>query len=137
MLFRSIISFDASVGNDKSFVDYYFRSEDYPHLAAHEHQHEGDSDPHSHDAIRDAAGPNSIVAQHSHDEVMHRGEDVEAQKLAKQVRVLCWILTTPKNHKKKAIHIKRTWGSRCNKLIFMSSVAGKFAVTRAFISSLN
>lgn len=30
-------------------------------------------------------------------------------------------MTTPKNHQKKARHVKRTWGSRCNKLIFMST----------------
>lgn len=48
-------------------------------------------------------------------------EDALAKKLYEEVRLLCWIMTQPENHKTKAIHIKRTWGSRCNKLLFMSS----------------
>jgi glycoprotein-N-acetylgalactosamine 3-beta-galactosyltransferase len=56
---------------------------------------------------------------------MHRNEGIEAEKLAKEVRVLCWVMTNPKNHQKKAIHVKSTWGQRCNKLIFMSSEVGK------------
>lgn len=38
-------------------------------------------------------------------------------------RVLCWIVTNPANHLTKAIHIRRTWGRRCNKLLFISSEA--------------
>lgn len=58
---------------------------------------------------------------HGSDEDTHKGSDIEAQKLAQEVKVLCWIMTSPKNHQKKAIHVKRTWGKRCNKLLFMSS----------------
>uniref|UniRef100_A0A1I8MCZ9 N-acetylgalactosaminide beta-1,3-galactosyltransferase n=1 Tax=Musca domestica TaxID=7370 RepID=A0A1I8MCZ9_MUSDO len=36
-------------------------------------------------------------------------------------RVLCWIMTQPENHLIKAIHIRHTWGRRCNKLLFISS----------------
>ncbi|XP_034480994.1 glycoprotein-N-acetylgalactosamine 3-beta-galactosyltransferase 1 [Drosophila innubila] len=44
-----------------------------------------------------------------------------ALKLEKEVRVLCWVLTTPKYHKSRAVHIQRTWGKRCNKIYFMTS----------------
>ncbi|KAL9900524.1 glycoprotein-N-acetylgalactosamine 3-beta-galactosyltransferase 1-like [Glossina fuscipes fuscipes] len=38
-----------------------------------------------------------------------------------EVRILCWIMTNSENYIKRAIHIKKTWGKRCNKLLFMGS----------------
>lgn len=48
-----------------------------------------------------------------------------AAELFGKVRILCWIMTTPENHQTKAIHVHRTWGRRCNKLIFMSTTMDK------------
>lgn len=44
-----------------------------------------------------------------------------ADYLEKKVRVLCWIMTQPKNHYKKAIFVKNTWAKRCSKFVFIST----------------
>ena len=44
-----------------------------------------------------------------------------SEKLFDEVKVLCWVMTDPENHKTKALHVKRTWGKRCNKILFMST----------------
>lgn len=57
-----------------------------------------------------------------HDKIRDLYNETVAKDLYSKVKILCWIMTTPANHKTKAIHVKNTWGRRCNKLIFMSSV---------------
>lgn len=54
-------------------------------------------------------------------------EEVRARRVAQEVRVLCWIMTTPKNHMDKAFHVKTTWGRHCNTLLFMSEGDGETA----------
>lgn len=51
-----------------------------------------------------------------------------ANQLFNDVKVLCWVMTCPNFHRQKAVHIRRTWGKRCNKLLFMSTVKGLIAL---------
>ncbi|KAH3716116.1 glycoprotein-N-acetylgalactosamine 3-beta-galactosyltransferase 1-like [Dreissena polymorpha] len=55
----------------------------------------------------------------------HNDEDEEARRLEKEVRVLCWVMTSPQNLESKATHVRRTWARRCNKLLFISSVTNE------------
>ncbi|CDQ87662.1 unnamed protein product [Oncorhynchus mykiss] len=58
---------------------------------------------------------------------MHSDEDRSvAASLSQNVRVLCWIMTGPKNLESRTKHIRATWGKRCNKVLYMSSVETKF-----------
>lgn len=54
--------------------------------------------------------------------VLRDSSNTLASKLYEEVRVLCWVMTSPASVSSKARHIKVTWGRRCNVLLFMSSV---------------
>jgi len=43
-----------------------------------------------------------------------------AESLRQNVRVLCWVMTTPENHMSRAVHVQATWGRRCNVLLFVT-----------------
>ncbi|VVC39782.1 Fringe-like [Cinara cedri] len=85
-------------------------------------------DRHSHGHGHDNAGSfndSVVMKDHSENETLHFDEDLVAQELKKRIRVICWIMTSPSNHIKKARHVKATWGKRCNTLLFMSTVEDK------------
>lgn len=54
--------------------------------------------------------------------VRSNGTNVNLRELASQVKILCMVMTHQPNHDKRAIHVRNTWGSRCNKLLFVSNL---------------
>ncbi|XP_071101942.1 glycoprotein-N-acetylgalactosamine 3-beta-galactosyltransferase 1-like [Haliotis cracherodii] len=56
------------------------------------------------------------------DSRVHHDDTSIADNMAKKVRVLCWVMTSPTNFRTKADVVKETWGHRCNILLFFSSV---------------
>ncbi|XP_040196808.1 glycoprotein-N-acetylgalactosamine 3-beta-galactosyltransferase 1-like isoform X1 [Rana temporaria] len=55
---------------------------------------------------------------------MPKPDDISvSEELAHKVRVLCWIMTSPKNLKTRTIHVKYSWIRHCNISLFMSSTS--------------
>lgn len=55
-------------------------------------------------------------------DISHEPTLVSTMDLRDEVRILCWVLTYPANHQTKAKAVKDTWGRRCNKLVFISTL---------------
>ena len=63
---------------------------------------------------------NQIIQQNTFVLPDYSKETNLAKTMSQKIRVLCWIMTSPKSHKKAAV-VRDTWGRRCNILVFMSS----------------
>ena len=59
------------------------------------------SHAHSHMDLQDVDSPEEILVFHKKNESVHKDEELVARKLSEKVRVLCWIMTQPDNHKSK------------------------------------
>ncbi|XP_047476977.1 glycoprotein-N-acetylgalactosamine 3-beta-galactosyltransferase 1-like [Penaeus chinensis] len=46
----------------------------------------------------------------------------EAEEKIRKLKVLCWVPVAAKNHNTSARVVMETWGKRCDRLVFMSSV---------------
>jgi hypothetical protein len=47
-------------------------------------------------------------------------DDSLSQKLFRKVKILCTVVTYPKQHQKKAAHLKKLLTKKCNKVLIMS-----------------
>ncbi|KAK3578733.1 hypothetical protein CHS0354_010115 [Potamilus streckersoni] len=59
-----------------------------------------------------------IIFEDNH---VHQDDDNVARNLRNKVKILIWVMTSPDNLDKKAVHVKKTWGKRVDKLLFFSS----------------
>ena len=85
-----------------------------------------ESDPHE-----ELSGPALMKfgpLKHSSAEDYHLGEDMVAKRMANEIRVLCMVITHT-NRTETMTQIKNTWGSRCNKLFFVSDFNGNIYET--------
>ena len=65
------------------------------------------SHTHSHEELKDGEGGEEILVFHNNSDSVHREEDGVARQLAERVRVLCWVMTQPENHKSKVVIFNR------------------------------
>ncbi|XP_077534709.1 glycoprotein-N-acetylgalactosamine 3-beta-galactosyltransferase 1-like [Haemaphysalis longicornis] len=69
--------------------------------------------------------PHDPISYDLNNTALYIASDWVAKLLHSRVRVLCWVLTHPKNIRLKARHVAATWGRRCTKLLFMSTKSDK------------
>ncbi|GAB6026239.1 hypothetical protein CHUAL_012448 [Chamberlinius hualienensis] len=63
------------------------------------------------------------VSEVLHLNVAQQDEFELANAIKDKIRILCWVMTQPKDHTEKALTVRATWGKRCNILYFVSTTA--------------
>ena len=63
----------------------------------------------------------TIIKYDDLDDVHHKGGDMVAKELAKNIKVLCWVLTSQGSVDTRARAVRETWGKRCNTLLIMDA----------------
>lgn len=91
------------IGSSVILVPYYFYNKERKELTSESHR--------------------KVYEKHREFEEANQGVYNESLShfLYDNVKLLCMVMTYPKNHRTKAMNVKNTWGRRCNKLVFISS----------------
>lgn len=63
--------------------------------------------------------PRSHLPVQLRKDVAYVKEDI--QILSTDIRILCLVITSPKYHLVRAVHVAATWGRHCSKTVFVSS----------------
>ena len=90
----SLLKIELQVPNYKPQSSFFYKSERGSSSLTNGHAH-------SHRNLQDVDGPEEILVFHKKNESVHRDEQLVARTLSEKVRVLCWIMTQPDNHKSK------------------------------------
>lgn len=69
----------------------------------------------------DSLSKNEISAS----KLSEKARPLTDHELFNEVKIACLVLTLPRTHERLARNIHRTWGKRCNKLIFFSNQGSK------------
>ena len=61
-------------------------------------------------------GPGLDYGEFPHQTIISNNNNSNNINSSNNSRLLCLVLTTPRNHRLKAVHVQATWGRRCSEL---------------------